>query len=561
MELTLTNYQSTLPRAIVKQAGKYPVRECDEVEKGQFVAFVDDGDESYDTSVTFSDTGEVIQYVCDCSTKKGYCRHLGALLQHLSMAKKEKPPVKTKKKVNNPSATLLQQVDEVELRKWVGMLLQKNKDLELAFTIHFSAGEQHYTPKLVESLTTNAIKAAIGSKRNVDSTQLKKLVDLFAEVHAPVIKHYKTHLAEESSFLLMHTIVEGCYSLGLKVRSSSNRIAKYVENTLGQTVDSIHLLQTEEAWGKAVGYYIDYLVRQEREIRVEYLSHIINIHNLCGEGRRLLLLEMLVTRYTEISHRYIYHKESYQNLVLSLTLGLRQFPKYHELFVPIRYDIRFNEHLIRNLIGIGELERAEKYCREQIAANVKDEFDVPYFLLLKEIYTRTGDRNKLMTVLKEMLPSTFNIDDYKYVSAALPEAEQQKLRTKLLSRARRMSQNNNPATADFCFALLLHEKKYSKMISEIGSHTTFGIILKYFEPMFQHDKLSLLNVILNKPDRSWHWSPDHEADAQVFPDLYDLIVKSYDNDILLKTIRAKIKPRGYSVDNRFFRYIKQRLKI
>lgn len=114
---------------------------------------------------------------------------------------------------------------------------------------------------------------------------------------------------------------------------------------------------------KAVGYYVSHLVRKEREIRTEYLSHLINIHQLCGEDRRLRLLDMLASGYTEISRRYLYHKEKYQNVVLSVTLGLRQFTKYHELFSPIRHDTRFNEHLIRNLIGIGELERAERYCR------------------------------------------------------------------------------------------------------------------------------------------------------------------------------------------------------
>ncbi len=558
MELTLKNFKTALPKAILKDAVKFAVRECEEIEKGRFIAFVDEGKDSYDVSLSFAKTGDVLEHSCDCTHQKGYCKHKAALLHHLSQAKKEeKAPSKAKKK-ESATATLLRQVDEDELRRWVADLLQKNKDLVLSFSLHFSA-QQHYTPQQVESLTATAVKAAIGSKRNIDSTQLKRLVDLLAEVHAPILKYYKSNLAEKSSFLLLHAIVEGCYRLGFKVKSTSNRIAKYVENTLDQTVESIHLLQTEEAWAKAVGYYIDHLVREEREIRIEYLSHLINIYKLCGEGRRLGLLEMLVSRYTDISRRYLYHKEKYQNVVLSVTLGLRQFTKYHELFSPIRHDVLFNEHLIRNLIGIGELERAEKYCREQIAANVKDEFNVPYLTLLKEIYTRKGDANKLMAVVSEMLPFTFSIDDYKYVAAALPETEQQKLRLRLLNRAKRISHSSNPAAAEFSFALALHEKKFSKMIREIGSDTTFGIILKYFDPMFQHDKMGLLNAIMDKSDRSWYHSPEHEADEQVFPELYERIVKSYEKDLLLKSVRAKLNPNGYAFGNRFLRYMKQRL--
>lgn len=195
----------------------------------------------------------------------------------------------------------------------------------------------------------------------------------------------------------------------------------------------------------------------------------------------------------------------------------------------------------------------------QIAANVKDEFNVPYLTLLKEIYTRRGDANKLMAVVSEMLPFTFSIDDYKYVASALPETEQQKLRLRLLNRTKRISNSSNPAAAEFSFALLLHEKKYSKMVREIRSDTTFGIILKYFDPMFQYDKVGLLDAMLDKSDRLWYSNPEHEADEQVFPELFDIVVKSYDSNLLLKSIRAKLNHNGYAFGNRFVKYVKQRL--
>jgi len=50
MELTLKNYRMALPKALLKQAEKNTVRECDETTPGNYVAYVDEGNDSFDVS-------------------------------------------------------------------------------------------------------------------------------------------------------------------------------------------------------------------------------------------------------------------------------------------------------------------------------------------------------------------------------------------------------------------------------------------------------------------------------------------------------------------------------
>jgi hypothetical protein len=48
MTLTLKNHLATLPADLLQQAKKNTVCECDETEKGHFVAYADDGSDNFD---------------------------------------------------------------------------------------------------------------------------------------------------------------------------------------------------------------------------------------------------------------------------------------------------------------------------------------------------------------------------------------------------------------------------------------------------------------------------------------------------------------------------------
>ena len=72
------------------QAKKLIVRELEEVEvKGNFVAYVDEGEESYDINVQL-DKDVVVGHSCDCGRRDSYCIHQIVILLMLS-SEKEKP--------------------------------------------------------------------------------------------------------------------------------------------------------------------------------------------------------------------------------------------------------------------------------------------------------------------------------------------------------------------------------------------------------------------------------------------------------------------------------------
>src|SRR5580704_2558791 len=104
MELTLKNYATTLSKDLILLSKKNKVRECDETEKGHFVAYVDDGSDSFDVSLTVKAGNKIALHTCDCDSNISFCRHKAALLIHLATGEKTKETVKVGKKESKAEA-------------------------------------------------------------------------------------------------------------------------------------------------------------------------------------------------------------------------------------------------------------------------------------------------------------------------------------------------------------------------------------------------------------------------------------------------------------------------
>ncbi|MEJ7682788.1 MAG: hypothetical protein WKG06_33995 [Segetibacter sp.] len=98
MDLSLKNYKTTLPKELQKLAEKNKVRECDETEKGHYVAYVDEGNDTFDVSLILSPDQKIVSHVCDCKNSSSFCRHKTALLIHIEKGSKITQSVKAKKK-------------------------------------------------------------------------------------------------------------------------------------------------------------------------------------------------------------------------------------------------------------------------------------------------------------------------------------------------------------------------------------------------------------------------------------------------------------------------------
>ena len=559
MPLTLKNYTATLLPDLLLQAKKNKVRECDETEKGHFVAYVDDGNESYDVSLIIGAKQEITGQTCECGSKAIFCRHQAALIIHIANGAKTKLVAKANKK-ESAVDMLLQEVEPNDLKVWVKGLIDKNKDIEFSFIHRFSVKEQLSADE-VAKIINDAVKAVIGNKKVIDGTQLKKLVELWSELLTPITTHYQDNITDLKAFLNFHIMLDTCIDFQFKVFSNSNKIPKFIERNLQKSVEPLDMLQVEEAWDKAIGFFVAQIPDGVNRVRMHYLLHLKNIINISTEQRKIKLIDCLIKQFEKAKPDTLTNGDDYCKIVFEIACDYNLFPKYSRVFKPIRFNNEHNKKLIGLLIENNHLDLSKKYCAEQIKYNFRDEYNLLYLNFLKTIYLIQKDEAALVPVVTALLPFTFDFDDYLFVSERLPGDERKKWRTKMLTRSRNIAYPHKKNGVTFYFKLMESEKNYRKMIEYIDSYTPYGIIQQYFERMVQADKTKLLEVMLRKSD-DYGWGmkyEDKEKDAACFPELFSLFEKHYTRDYLKLVISSAEKGRFYYQTNHFIGYLKKQL--
>ncbi|MEO8769958.1 MAG: hypothetical protein ABI402_07730 [Ferruginibacter sp.] len=561
MELSLSNFNTQLPKNLLKKAGKLTVRECDETEKGSFVAYVDELDKSYDVSLQTNITGVIESYTCDCVSRAVICKHVTALLIHIIS---RKPKKQVKEKVSSEAKkieSLIEATDQTALKEWLYELLLKNKDVAFSFTHRFSMTENDYTPAKVKSLSEEAAKSIVKNKKQVDLTQIKKLISMWTDIHAPIVKYYMANAADKDAFLIFHELLETCFSFHDSLHINSVRIPGYMKSLLEKTVAAVHEIIHEESWLAAVNYFIDTISDNYEIIRLQYVYHVRDIVAVSTKERRLKLLELLGAAYKKHASKDSFNSPDFTKAFFEMVKENGLFDKYHSDIIPIVYSNAFNVSLIESLIEQRYYPIAVKHCESLILHNVREEYNVPYLQLLKKIYILQDDKVNLAKILQALFPYSFDLDDFLFIMSQLKnDEEQKKFRTKMLSRARQASRTNL-AAMQFIFKLADHEKNYKKMIGYIDADTPYKMILDYFEPMALTDKTLLLGEIIKRDDYySWNFdSGRNEEDESCYPELAAKMVTSYTHDYLHRVIEQLKNNTIYHRPNKFAEFLRKYL--
>jgi hypothetical protein len=556
MELSTKNYKQTLPAVLLKKAEKCNVRECDEVEKGHFVAYVDENSDSFDVSLTLDHAGKVTAHICDCKVKSPFCQHKAALFLSLSKGKKGTTGKIKGKKVSRLE-TLMQDIDPEKLKIWVADLLAKNKDIELAFIHQFSRQEEQYTPALLKQQTLDAVKAVIKNKRKLEASDVKKMVDLWTTIHDPFINWFRAQVADKNALNTFHALMEACQEVQRKVVTSSIRINKYIEQLLLTTAEHTHQLKTEEAFNFVTNYFTEALFG-DHVIRMHYLSFLVNLVNISEPERKHRLSMQMIKQYSQKNLHTFYNGEKYTEGIFNLATDNDLFTLHYKVFKPIQFNNDYNEELITLLMEDGRLELAEKYCQEQIKINSREEYNERYLEFLKEIYTLQQDNQKLSQVLKVLFPLAYNFDDFLFIYAQIEnEEEKKKWRTKMLGRARQMTNSDAHVNViAFPFRLMEYEQNFKKMVDYVDAHTPYSIILQYADKMMLVHKQGFLDALARKNDPySYVDSSDEEHQ---FPQLADILLK-YASKTEINMVFRKYEKSGWYRNNRFITFMKKRL--
>lgn len=231
------NIQQLLKKLTAKEKAlikTVEVRELDEEEQGHFVAFVDEGEHTYDVHIHVEEQ-QVKQMSCDCGDTAMLCVHQGAVLMQITqkglkvattqLVKKTRPKAK-----QTASTVLLQEQSKEVLTQWLAEVFKKNKSLEQQFVLIFSKEKREYTVEYVEDIMQQTFKAVAGKRKTLEGVKIKKILDTLAIAFEPVNDFITVNIDKPIAYGLFSKIVSDIQVFDKRISHHSKKFGDFYQS-------------------------------------------------------------------------------------------------------------------------------------------------------------------------------------------------------------------------------------------------------------------------------------------------------------------------------------------
>lgn len=542
-EITSRNFKTKLDSELIKKSQRCTVRECDEVKAGDFEAYVDELDKSYDVSLQL-EKGAVINSTCECKSNLSFCQHKIALLAFIAKGMKPAAKVTVSKKID-PVNHAVEQADPEKIKEWILKTLKKNKDLSIAFMNEFSNKSENYTPAEIIALTHDAVKAVIGKRRKAEVVEVKKIIDLWTEIHKPILVQYFAEPANENYFMQIHAVIDTIVEYKYRILTNSKRFETYFKQVLTQIEEVISNIRDDETWTKCLTYFSkEFFLDGYGGIRREYTNIFVHVFNSTSVQRRSKIAGIIEKIYQSRKDERIEDSKELLQLLLHMVVVNKNFPEYKDTFRPIRHAIEYNIRLIDALIELGELNTAEAYCIQQMGENTNSNYDLDYIARLKQIYTHTKDDKKLVGVLSKELLYKPNFDNYTFVIANVQaDAQFKKWRNQVLANARQLAGFHKNA-ADFSLALRNLEGDFKGLLAYLDENADYDSIALYTKQLILYSAEAFIQKLISKIDsvRDNRLNMDNPAKLEeILERIYQIAALKYGAENLMLIVKEREK--------------------
>ncbi len=543
--LNLKTLSKNITSAKLKQASKIIIRDVDEESKNKFVAYADEKSNSYDVSIEIDEKDDVLENNCDCGIK-GLCIHRIAFMVYLSERKTKPKQVRAKKQ--SPTEILVDNLDANVLKNWVYNLLKKNKDLEFLFTTEFSINTEEYTKAKVKVLIESSIKSVIKTRKNVETNELKKIIDLLEVTLKPVIDFCIDDLANPDKLEIVLFIFDELVAFDQKIYSSSVKVVRFIEKISKQIIDSFSNKNDNINWQKITDLHFDFILNDKlKTIEGTHFNHIKLLYKSCQDNQfRKKYFAMKAENFSiKLDGKKLTFGINVSVFILEVLYDNNLFEKNYSIFKAHRYENEYNLSLIDKLIAIDKIQDAEKIALAQVASNYYVDYNFPYWTRLKNIYKTQNNLVNLVMILIDTVQIEMNFDDFLIIKQHLPEADFKKFKSNLMGRTKNKfsSYNNAP---DFYFKMLNEDKNYKKMIDSISEYTDYDVVFEHKEVLFNENKIDFLHKISTIESGNYYYR-NKEYNLEYRDKLANWVLETYEEAILKNIKRISI----HSISSKF----------
>ena len=553
MQIGFSNYKKVIAAAVIKDGEKLlmssAVRELDEESKGCFVAYVDEGDESWDVRLVLNEKAELIEHSCDCGSDYFFCAHRVAVFLHL----KEKGTTTggkslLKKVTKKKKGISLDGIESDALEEWLLSVFKTHKYLQEEFLQKFRTEELEFTEEMIQKQLQAYSKSVLGTKRNMDSSMFKKLLALRMPYLKQIVEKLDYLNAPEQAinfaaqiFIHQTNIIQRTSFNSKKINESWAEINSLVTLPLLQ-------LENKENWNGFfaalrerfqsvnspyhLAIWVDLLLSSLKDMKPQIRTHICTFIDECWSKN--------------ILHKICGQDALMKRILTVIVQGVKEAEIFLPKLAPIGWEIEYNLNLIEILSSRGELVTVEKYCKICIRNNVNPAYNLPYLQVLDELYRQKKNTKSIVTVWQDILWLEPSIELYKEWTELVKDPEEIKqFRNKLFTKARNIDYQNMRFRL-FWIELLLFEDKINKVFTDLKTRCFVWDMMVSLRELYKNDANKTLFLILNALSASMVSSNvDEEEEVIVVNELIEEVEKLYSEQMIQSYLETLKKDTRY----------------
>lgn len=490
----IQDVEKEFPKAKITKAKKLHVRELEETEKNTFVAFVDEGTESHDVSIKIN-RNKIEQHTCDCDSKDDFCLHqisvILELKQNQGRTSTNKVVVNKKAKKISESEEILNTLEKEEISVWLQEFFKKNKDAEMQFLLNFSKKQKEYSAKDVAEIIVKTIESVVRKKKNIEASEVKKIVDLLTKSLEPVVEFMEVNILQPISFEIHNAVLETLLDFEGRTFFTSTRIRKFMDVFQAKFAFQINQIHNDEQWKKQAFQYWGLFLKATKSVSIFTLNLIKEIYQGATIERKKILAEYIKTFIQKWIEHEVHLRTDHKLMLLNIMIENGLYKDVYTYFPPARYENEYNIKTLSELVKLDE-NLAENYIEQIINSNYQEKYNYPYYTILEKIYLNKNDKPKLASLKKKKFEGNPNIEDFIFIEEnEIDKREFKKFRTKILGNLRRTFYAN-PKISEVYFEILEHEKNYTKMLEVLRDDIPSSVILKHAEKLYLTDNEKFL---------------------------------------------------------------------
>jgi hypothetical protein len=469
----------------IKTASKLHVRDLDQLSEFETVAYVDDVANSYDVKIVVNSRKNIVDTICDCE-EGGVCKHIVALVLHISENKTEKKVLKKPRaKKLSETDTLLHSLDNENLRFWLSELLNTNKELAFLFKNHFGAKQVVFDTAFIKELVKESLQSVIGKRRKIETNEVKKFIDALTLSSKDLVEHLCFPPITPKKYELISFLIRELHIIDQNYYVTSNRIKRFTETILEDLIKNLYTIKDIDVWKQSVQFYFSLIFKENYFLHELAQCKKIYDYSSTNAIQQKLVVQVLENNLTLISEKselpYFKFGIEIQEFILKIIIENDIFEKYASKFRPRLFENEFNIKLLDELMKIGHHDSVELYCEEIIARNYQEKFNIPYLKYLVTIYKATNDNKKLAKLYSVYGKFIYDIEVYLFIKENLTIDEFKKYRMAVFSYARSSYQSGDLEAFNFYFEIKKLDGKEQDLFDMLQNSSNLSFVNEYKE--------------------------------------------------------------------------------